>query len=77
MQKYTLSDRNLCDIELLLNGGFAPLTGFMNQVDYDSVVTSMRLIDGSVWPMPINLDVTSTVAESWSVWDVVLLEEKE
>ena len=77
MQKYTLSDRNLCDIELLLNGGFAPLTGFMNQLDYDSVVTSMRLTDGSVWPMPINLDVTSSVAESWSVGDVVLLQDKE
>ncbi len=77
MHKYTLSDRHLCDIELLLNGGFAPLTGFMNQADYDAVVTSMRLTDGSVWPMPINLDVTSSVAESWSVGDVVLLQDKE
>ncbi len=77
MNKYTLSERNICDIELLLNGGFAPLTGFMNQPDYDSVVTSMRLTDGSVWPMPINLEVTSSVAESWSVGDVVLLQDKE
>ena len=77
MQKYTLSDRHLCDIELLLNGGFAPLTGFMNQADYDSVVSSMRLTDGSVWPMPINLDIPSSIAESWSVGDVVLLQDKE
>ncbi len=76
-QRFTLSDRHLCDIELLLNGGFAPLTGFMNQADYDSVVSSMRLTDGSVWPMPINLDIPSSIAESWSVGDVVLLQDKE
>ena len=54
-----LTQRQLCDLELLLNGGFSPLTGFMNQADYQSVCKDMRLADGTVWPMPINLDVDS------------------
>ena len=45
-----LSDRHLCDLELIINGGFDPLTGFMSQNDYDSVVSDMRLSDGSLWP---------------------------
>ncbi len=77
MKYFTLSDRHLCDIELLLNGGFAPLTGFMNQADYDSVVKSMRLTDGSVWPMPINLDISKELSQCWAVGDVITLQDKE
>jgi len=77
MQQYTLSDRNLCDLELLLNGGFAPLTGFMNKADYDSVVKDLRLADGSVWPMPITLDVKEEVASAWKSGDVITLQDKE
>lgn len=58
-----ITKRQLCDIELLLNGGFAPLTGFMNQQDYNSVVENMRLADGTVWPMPIVLDVDEQAAK--------------
>ncbi|ORY51081.1 ATP sulfurylase [Rhizoclosmatium globosum] len=54
----TLTERNICDLELILNGGFSPLEGFLNQRDYESVVSNMRLADGSLWPMPINLDVS-------------------
>ncbi|KAJ3067797.1 Sulfate adenylyltransferase [Podochytrium sp. JEL0797] len=53
-----LTERNVCDLELILNGGFSPLEGFLNQRDYESVVSNMRLADGSLWPMPINLDVS-------------------
>ncbi len=52
-----LSDRQLCDIELLLSGAFSPLTGFLNQADYDSVVERMRLSSGLLWPIPITLDI--------------------
>ncbi|KAI9345660.1 sulfate adenylyltransferase [Obelidium mucronatum] len=54
----TLTERNICDLELILNGGFSPLEGFLNQRDYESVVNNMRLADGSLWPIPINLDVS-------------------
>ena len=47
-----LSSRQLCDLELLLNRGLYPLTGYMGREDYDSVVENMRLADGTVWPDP-------------------------
>ena len=52
-----LNQRQLCDLELLLNRAFYPLQGFMDQEDYQSVLGRMRLADGTVWPMPITLDV--------------------
>ena len=59
---WDLTDRQICDLELLTNGGFSPLTGFMGQADYDSVCADMRLADGTLWPMPITLDVSEEVA---------------
>ena len=53
-----MNERELCDLELLLNGGFAPLTGYMNEADYDSVVGTMRLTTGELWPMPITLSIS-------------------
>ncbi|MEZ5470143.1 MAG: bifunctional sulfate adenylyltransferase/adenylylsulfate kinase [Marinicella sp.] len=57
MPDWNLTDRQICDIELLLNGAFSPLKGFMNQADYQSVLKDMRLADGTLWSMPITLDV--------------------
>jgi len=54
----TLNHRQICDIELLINGGFSPLTGFMDQATYTSVVETMRLTNGLLWPMPITLDTS-------------------
>src|SRR5581483_11139288 len=53
----TLTQRQTCDLELIMNGGFAPLETFMNRQDYERVVNEMRLANGTVWPMPIVLDV--------------------
>lgn len=53
----TLTERQLCDLELLLNGGFSPLNGFMDSKTYESVVHEMHLPNGMIWPMPIVLDV--------------------
>ncbi|KAL6858164.1 Sulfate adenylyltransferase [Amphichorda felina] len=53
----TLTERHLCDLELILNGGFSPLEGFMSQKDYESVVENLRLADGALFGMPITLDV--------------------
>ncbi len=60
----TLTQRQLCDLELLLNQGFFPLTGFMNQADYHSVLDNMRLANGTLWPMPITLDITEQFAKT-------------
>ncbi len=59
---WDLTPRQLCDIELILNGAFSPLNGFMGPADYDAVCRSMRLADGTLWPIPIVLDVSEELA---------------
>jgi len=59
---WDLTPRQLCDLELLLNGGFSPLQGFMTRAEYDAVCTTMRLADGHLWPMPITLDLPEALA---------------
>ncbi len=58
----TLTQRQTCDLELLLSGGFSPLEGFMDKAAYDGVLDNMRLPDGTLWPMPIVLDVPAAFA---------------
>jgi sulfate adenylyltransferase len=59
----TLTQRQLCDLELLMNGAFSPLRGFMNRDMYESVLGNMRLPDSQLWPIPITLDVPDAIAE--------------
>ncbi|KAH8205421.1 hypothetical protein TruAng_000327 [Truncatella angustata] len=54
----TLTERQLCDLELILNGGFSPLEGFMSEADYNGVVKENRLADGALFSMPITLDLS-------------------
>ena len=61
---WDLTPRQICDVEMLLNGGFSPLTGFMNKDEYESVCDQMRLKNGLLWPMPITLDVTEAFAKT-------------
>jgi len=60
---WDLTARQLCDLELLLSGGFSPLRGFMTRADYEGVCHNMRLANGTLWPMPITLDVTEEFAK--------------
>jgi sulfate adenylyltransferase len=60
---WDLSARQLCDLELLLSGGFSPLRGFTTRADYDCVCHNMWLSSGVLWPMPITLDVTDEFAK--------------
>jgi sulfate adenylyltransferase len=55
---WDLSQRQLCDLKLLLNGGFSPLAGFLGEQDYEQVLEHMRLTDGTLWPIPVTLDVS-------------------
>jgi sulfate adenylyltransferase len=59
---WDLTPRQLCDLELLLNGGFSPLRGFLGREDYESVCARMRLADGTLWPIPVALDLTEEAA---------------
>ena len=74
---WDLTDRQLCDLELLLNGGFFPLSGFLTQADYEPVLTDMRLADGSLWPMPVTLDVTEEFVDAVSAGDSIALRDPE
>ena len=74
---WDLSPRQMCDIELLLNGAFSPLRGFMKREDYDSVCSTMRLADSTVWPIPITLAVSEEFASSLSSGDKVALRDPE
>lgn len=77
LASWDLSARQLCDLELLLNGAFAPLTGFMTEADYNRVLADMRLESGALWPMPITLDVNEAFAETLSLGDEVALRDPE
>ncbi|HDP89555.1 MAG TPA: bifunctional sulfate adenylyltransferase/adenylylsulfate kinase [Thioalkalivibrio sp.] len=73
LPSWDLTPRQLCDAELLLNGAFSPLTGFLGEADYARVRDEMRLADGTLWPMPITLDVTEAFAAGVKVGDRIAL----
>ncbi len=77
LPSWDLSSRQVCDLELLMNGAFYPLQGFLGQEDYDSVVEEMRLADGTLWPMPITLDVSEKFAEGIEPGQDIALRDAE
>ncbi len=74
---WELTPRQLCDLELLANGGFSPLRGFMTSADYNSVVEEMRLAEGALWPIPIVLDLPVEKAEGLSAGTSLALRDPE
>ncbi len=74
---WDLTARQTCDLELLLNGGFSPLRGFMGQADYAGVCQQMRLASGTIFPMPITLDVTEAFAKGLKPGSAVALRDAE
>jgi sulfate adenylyltransferase len=74
---WSLTPRQLCDLELLTNGGFSPLRGFMTRADYESVCQRMRLADGTLWPIPIVLDVPEDVAHKLGAGATLALRDPE
>ena len=73
----TLDDRQLCDFELLTTGAYSPLTGFMNRSNYESVLDRNTLQDGTLWPVPICLDVTETAARPLEAGQSVVIRDPE
>ncbi|NEU71648.1 sulfate adenylyltransferase [Hassallia byssoidea VB512170] len=69
-----LDERAVSDLEMIAIGGFSPLTGFMNQEDYDRVVTQMRLANGLPWSIPITLSVTEEIASSLTEGNLIRLD---
>ncbi|MBI1722474.1 MAG: bifunctional sulfate adenylyltransferase/adenylylsulfate kinase [Gemmatimonadetes bacterium] len=74
---WDLTPRQLCDLELLMNGGFSPLQGFLTRADYESVCATMRLTSGILWPVPITLDVTEEFAAKIATGATVALRDPE
>ncbi|WP_170607264.1 bifunctional sulfate adenylyltransferase/adenylylsulfate kinase [Ruegeria arenilitoris] len=77
LTSWDLTPRQICDLELLMNGGFNPLKGFLSEADYDNVVDNMRLADGTLWPMPITLDVSEDFAERIQLGQDIALRDLE
>lgn len=74
---WVLNQRQLCDLELLLNGAFSPLKGFMNRRDYESVLQSMRLSNGEIWPIPIVLDAYEELVRKIGIGSYIALRDQE
>ncbi len=74
---WDLTPRQICDLELLLVGGFSPLDRFMGRKDYEGVCKDMRLADGTLWPMPITLNIAEETAEELSNGDRLVLRDPE
>lgn len=77
LTSHDLTPRQICDLELLMNGGFNPLKGFLSEADYNNVVDHMRLIDGQLWPMPITLDVKPDFADTVEIGQDIALRDQE
>ena len=74
---WELTPRQLCDLELLLNGGFSPLRGFLARADYESVCARSRLADGTLWPIPVTLDVPEELARRLGLGVSLALRDAE
>jgi sulfate adenylyltransferase len=74
---WDLTSRQTCDLELLMNGGFYPLQGFLGKKDYINVVKNMRLADGTLWPIPITLDVSKSFSDELKTGQKIALRDQE
>ena len=72
-----LTDRQLCDLEMIMSKAFYPLDGFIGEDDYYSVLDNMRLVNGSLWPIPIILDISKQFSKQVSINHKIILKDKE
>ena len=76
-KSWDLNLRQLCDLELILNGAFSPLEGFNTQEEYARILEEMRLPSGLLWPIPVTLDVDSGFADKIGVGETIALRDPE
>jgi len=76
LKKITLNARQISDVELIAIGAVSPLTGFMNQADYEGTVHNMLLANGLPWSIPITLAVSAEVAAGLSAGEEVALVDE-
>ena len=74
---WDLNLRQVCDVEMLLAEAFAPLQGFLTQNDYQAVLDTLHLADGTLWPMPVNLDVSRAFADTLALGQRIALRDAE
>jgi sulfate adenylyltransferase len=77
LRSWDLTPRQLCDIELILNGAFSPLEGFLTEAEYQRVVREMRLPSGLLWPIPVTLDVSAEFAGATRTGEHIALRDAE
>ena len=76
-KSWDLTQRQICDLDLLMNGAFSPLEGFLGEQDYEAVCNDMRLTSGVLWPMPITLDVSEEFAGEIGSGESIALRDPE
>ncbi|MCM3130869.1 sulfate adenylyltransferase [Paenibacillus provencensis] len=77
LRQLPITNWTISDLDLIGVGAFSPLTGFLNEEDYQSVVNNMRLANGTVWSIPITLDVNPEFAASLEIGEVIALTGQE
>lgn len=77
LKTWDLRLHQLLDLELIGNGAFAPLTGFLGEADYLSVLESSRLVNGKSWPIPVTLDLPQSFAETLAIGERITLRHPE
>ena len=76
-KSWDLTGRQLCDLELILNGAFSPLEGFNTQDEYARILEEMRLPSGPLLPIPVTLDIDPGFAEKIGAGETIALRDPE
>ena len=75
--RIALSEEDIKDVKNIARGVYSPLSGFLSKDDFDSVVQDMRLSNGTIWPIPITLDVTKEKADNLKEGKSILLTDND
>ncbi len=77
LKSWDLTPRQLCDLEMIFSGIFAPLQGFLGEADYQQVHKHLCLANGQFWPSPVLLAVTPTFAATLTSGETLALRDAE